>query len=88
MRSLCATCQNVRVIVSGKGSRFFLCQKSQHDERYAKYPPQPVVRCAGYQAAEIKSAPMHSPAAGDGDTQGDQSNAEHGEQKARRRFTN
>ena len=76
MRSLCARCQHVRVIVSGKGSRFLLCQKSQHDERYAKYPPQPVVRCAGYQAAEIVSAPMHPPTAGNGNAQGDQPDAQ------------
>jgi len=46
--SLCQTCSHVREIVSGKGSRFLLCQLSQTDSRFHKYPPQPVVRCAGY----------------------------------------
>jgi hypothetical protein len=39
----------MREIVSGKGSRFLLCELSQADPRFAKYPPQPVIRCEGYQ---------------------------------------
>lgn len=46
--SLCQCCEHVREIVSGTGSRFWLCGLSQSDVRYAKYPPQPVVRCEGY----------------------------------------
>jgi hypothetical protein len=42
----------MREIVSARGSRFLLCQKSQEDERFAKYPPQPVVQCAGYEQRE------------------------------------
>jgi hypothetical protein len=34
-----------------KGSRFLLCERSRSDPRYAKYPPQPVVKCAGYEGA-------------------------------------
>ena len=52
MHSLCESCRFVRLIVSARHSRFFLCQKSHEDERYAKYPPQPVVRCAGFAKAE------------------------------------
>jgi len=52
MQSLCESCHLVRVIVSGRGSQFLLCQRSQDDERYAKYPPQPVIRCAGFAKAE------------------------------------
>ena len=47
--SLCETCQNVREVVTPKGSRFLLCQLSITDARFPKYPPQPVVRCGGYQ---------------------------------------
>jgi hypothetical protein len=50
--SLCLTCCHVREVISARGSRFLLCLKSQDDERYAKYPPQPVVRCAGFTKAE------------------------------------
>lgn len=49
MRSLCETCRHVREITSARGSRFLLCQKSLKDERFAKYPPQPVIRCAGFE---------------------------------------
>jgi hypothetical protein len=48
--SLCETCMHKREIISGKGSRFLLCQLSQADPRYPKYPPQPVVRCSGFVA--------------------------------------
>ena len=49
-RSLCETCTWMREIVTPKGSRFLLCQLSQSNPNYPKYPPQPVVRCEGYQA--------------------------------------
>jgi hypothetical protein len=39
----------MREIVTPKGSRFLLCELSQSNPDYPKYPPQPVVRCNGYQ---------------------------------------
>jgi len=54
MQSLCHTCAQVREIISPRGSRFFLCRKSQEDVRFSKYPPQPVVRCAGYEEKQQK----------------------------------
>lgn len=45
---LCESCANVRVVTSGKGSRFFLCRLSAVDSRFPKYPPIPVYRCLGY----------------------------------------
>ena len=64
MVSLCQTCGQMREVISGRGSRFFLCRLAQTDRRYPKYPPQPVVRCAGYQAAppERSDASGHSQA--------------------------
>ena len=56
MESLCGTCSCAREIVSGTGSRFLLCQKSQADRRYPKYPPQPVIACEGYQRIENRVA--------------------------------
>lgn len=44
---LCPNCAHVREIVSGTGSRFLLCRLSQSDARYSKYPPQPMLKCAG-----------------------------------------
>ncbi len=58
IESLCQSCTHCKEIVTGKGSRFLLCQLSQTDSRYSKYPPQPVVRCGGYELKEerIKDA--------------------------------
>ncbi len=52
MHSLCESCARAREVVTPKGSRFLLCRLSLADPRYPKYPPQPVVRCEGYQKIE------------------------------------
>ena len=44
---LCATCRYQRT-VAGARSTFSLCERSFTDPRFLKYPPLPVVRCAGY----------------------------------------
>lgn len=46
---LCATCAHARRVTSARGSTFVLCERSQSDRRYAKYPPLPVLRCDGYE---------------------------------------
>jgi hypothetical protein len=48
IQSLCETCLHKKEVVSAKGSRFLLCRLSQNDRRFAKYPPQPVVKCVAY----------------------------------------
>lgn len=50
VESLCQRCSLVRVIESAKGSVFLQCTLAKTDERFSKYPPQPVLRCAGFQA--------------------------------------
>ena len=47
--SLCQFCLHTREVVSGKGSRFLLCEKSQVDRRFPKYPSQPVLKCIGFE---------------------------------------
>ncbi len=47
-QSLCETCRNMREVRTAR-SRFLLCELSFTNAAYPKYPPQPVVRCAGYQ---------------------------------------
>jgi hypothetical protein len=47
--SLCEFCTHMKEVVSGKGSRFLLCDRSTTDHRFPKYPPQPVVKCAGFE---------------------------------------
>jgi hypothetical protein len=52
---LCAVCRHARVVISGRGSRFLLCERSRVDPRFPRYPPLPVIRCAGFDAAERPS---------------------------------
>ncbi|MCE9545625.1 MAG: hypothetical protein K8T25_08920 [Planctomycetia bacterium] len=47
--SLCELCRHKKDVVSGTGSRFLLCGKSQRDRRFPKYPPQPVLECVGFE---------------------------------------
>jgi hypothetical protein len=48
IQSLCEICAHTKEVVSAKGSRFLLCQLSETDRRFPKYPPQPVFKCKGY----------------------------------------
>lgn len=45
---LCASCEHARLIRSAKGSEFWLCEQSQRDARFSKYPALPVRGCVGY----------------------------------------
>lgn len=45
---LCGSCAHVRVVETRKGSRFYLCQLSEADARFPRYPRIPVLRCAGF----------------------------------------
>ena len=49
METLCKSCRPVREVVAGTGSVFLLCQLSRTQPSFPKYPPQPVVKCGGYQ---------------------------------------
>lgn len=46
--SLCETCEHMREVRTPR-SRFLLCELSRRNANFPKYPPQPVVRCPGYQ---------------------------------------
>lgn len=50
---LCAACRHVRVTGNTRGSRFYLCQLSESDPRFAKYPRLPVRVCAGFEVKSI-----------------------------------
>lgn len=50
---LCARCTNVRVVESGRGSRFYLCRLSAVDPAFPKYPRLPVLCCRGYAPADV-----------------------------------
>ncbi len=47
--TLCESCQNMREVRTAR-SCFLLCELSVTTADYPKYPPQPVVRCDGFQA--------------------------------------
>ena len=50
---LCAHCAHVQVIVSDKGSRFYLCRMSFVDDRFPRYPP-----CRWSSAPAIRPVPI------------------------------
>jgi hypothetical protein len=52
---LCLDCRHTKVIVSGKGSRFFLCQRAETDPHYSKYPRLPILQCSGYEPQKRQS---------------------------------
>jgi hypothetical protein len=45
---LCPDCLHSRRIESARGSEFILCNLSQTDPRFPKYPRLPVLSCEGY----------------------------------------
>jgi hypothetical protein len=45
---LCANCVHAKLIESSKGSQFLLCQLSQSDPSFPKYPRLPMLTCNGY----------------------------------------
>jgi hypothetical protein len=61
-RGLCETCRHARTVETARGSRFVLCERSRTDPRFPRYPPLPVTRCAGFEAA--LAADLDAPAEG------------------------
>ena len=49
---LCGSCKYVRLIVSDRGSKFYLCRRSEADATFPKYPRLPLVVCPGYEKTE------------------------------------
>jgi hypothetical protein len=68
---LCSVCAHARLVVSGRGSRFWLCGRSRHDPRFPKYPPLPLYRCAGFEPGDATNEELGPPAAGDVSGSGD-----------------
>jgi hypothetical protein len=60
---LCASCRHAREVVSGKGSRFVLCELSRTDRRFPRYPQLPVLACIGYERAEPSTLDAPEPRA-------------------------
>jgi hypothetical protein len=47
----CARCVHARALRNRRGSVFVLCRRSVDDDRFRRYPPLPVVGCAGFETA-------------------------------------
>ncbi|MSQ41874.1 MAG: hypothetical protein EXR65_02415 [Dehalococcoidia bacterium] len=50
------------MVVSGKGSRFLRCGRSDADESFARYPPLPVTACRGFEAPAAPRRTARRPA--------------------------
>ena len=58
---LCRACIHSRVVKSGRGSVFWLCELSRTDPAFPRYPPLPVVRCSGFTPAPRREPDEESP---------------------------
>jgi hypothetical protein len=45
---LCDSCNHQKLVKSGRGSLFSMCQLGLRDPDWPKYPPMPVERCPRY----------------------------------------
>lgn len=59
---LCGTCRHSRRVENRKGSVFLLCRRAATDPRFRRYPPLPVLACAGYEeeASDASGRPQES----------------------------
>jgi len=46
---LCLSCRWMRRVSNRRGSTFFRCGLADSDARFPRYPPLPVLTCAGYE---------------------------------------
>ena len=51
---LCHACRHMDVIRSDRGSVFYLCRLSFSDPSFPRYPPIPVVACAGFDRQRLE----------------------------------
>jgi hypothetical protein len=49
---LCDRCRHQKLIRSGRGSVFSMCERSKTDPAYPKYPRLPVLECPGHEPRE------------------------------------
>ena len=52
---LCDACRHQKIIRNTRGSWFSLCLRAREDDSFAKYPPLPVLRCAGYEERDART---------------------------------
>jgi hypothetical protein len=54
---LCAGCRHANLVVTGRGSRFVLCERSRTDPRFPRYPTLPVISCTGFELRAARTEP-------------------------------
>jgi hypothetical protein len=52
---LCRACTHAQVVVSARGSRFYLCRLSAADPAFPRYPRLPVLTCRGFEPVSTGS---------------------------------
>ena len=60
---LCPACRHARRVTTPR-SVFLLCERSRDDERYERYPRQPVRACPGHEPAGEGETPPGGPGRG------------------------
>jgi hypothetical protein len=50
MVGLCLSCRFSRPVTNRRGSTFYRCGRADFDPSFVKYPPLPVLRCAGFES--------------------------------------
>ena len=54
---LCDSCRHQKIIRSGRGSEFSMCERSKtQPELFPKYPRVPVLECPGYERRDASSS--------------------------------
>lgn len=54
---LCSSCRFAAVQESARGGRFWRCTRAEREPGFPRYPPLPVLRCAGFQRSRASGGP-------------------------------
>jgi len=54
---LCDSCIHQRLVRNTRGSVFSLCERSQTQDAYPRYPKMPVLACRGHEERESRDRP-------------------------------
>ncbi len=66
---LCDSCRHQQVVRT-KRSSFSLCRRWKEDDRFARYPRVPVLRCPGYEERDGAAADADGARGADGEAGG------------------
>ena len=49
---LCDRCRWLRIQRTQRGARFYRCGRADEDATFQRYPPLPMLRCAGFESVD------------------------------------